>query len=34
MKFTEEKLENAITEWLGNKNFPHYLGNTIKRAPD
>ena len=34
MKFTEEKLENAFTELLGNENFPHTLGLTIKRAPD
>lgn len=34
MKFTEEKLENAFTELLGNENFPHNLGITIKRAPD
>ncbi|MBI2730142.1 MAG: type I restriction endonuclease subunit R [Sphingobacteriales bacterium] len=34
MKFTEEKLENAFTELLGNENFPHSLGITIKRAPD
>jgi type I restriction enzyme, R subunit len=34
MRFTEEKLENAFTELLGNENFPHSLGITIKRAPD
>jgi len=34
VKFTEEKLENAFTELLGNENFPHTLGLTIKRAPD
>ena len=34
MKFTEEKLERAFTELLGNENFPHHLGITIKRAPD
>jgi type I restriction enzyme, R subunit len=34
MKFTEEKLENAFTELLGNENFPHRFGNTIKRALD
>lgn len=34
MKFTEEKLENAFTELLGNENFPHHLGITIKRNPD
>ena len=31
MKFTEEKLENAFTELLGNENFPHSLG--ITKAP-
>lgn len=31
MKFTEEKLENAFTELLGNENFPHNLGITINR---
>jgi type I restriction enzyme R subunit len=34
MKFTEEKLENAFTELLGNEKFPHSLGITIKRVPD
>ncbi|PKP29595.1 MAG: type I restriction endonuclease, partial [Bacteroidetes bacterium HGW-Bacteroidetes-17] len=34
MKFTEEKLENAFIELLGNENFPHYFGNTILRAVD
>lgn len=34
MKFTEEKLERAFTELLGNENFPHHIGITIKRAPD
>ena len=34
MKFTEEKLEQAFIELLGNENFPHYLGNTISRADD
>ena len=34
MKFTEEKLERAFTELLGNENFSHHLGITIKRAPD
>ncbi len=26
MKFTEEKLENAFTELLGQEEFPHHLG--------
>ncbi|MBA2329744.1 MAG: type I restriction endonuclease subunit R [Flavisolibacter sp.] len=34
MKFTEEKLEKAFTELLGNEGFPHHLGITIKRSPD
>ena len=34
MKFTEEKLENAFAELLGNENFPHSLDITIKRATD
>ncbi|MBW8201169.1 type I restriction endonuclease subunit R [Flagellimonas abyssi] len=34
MKFTEEKLENAFTELLGQQGFPHHLGITITRQPD
>jgi len=34
MKFTEEKLETAFIELLGNENFPHHLGMTIARAVD
>jgi len=34
MKFTEEKLEKAFIELLGNEGFPHHLGNTIVRAVD
>ncbi len=34
MKFTEEKLERAFTELLGQEGFPHYLGITITRKPD
>lgn len=34
MKFTEEKLEKAFIELLGNENYPHHLGNTIIRATD
>ncbi|HQW16401.1 MAG TPA: hypothetical protein PLS07_16480 [Niabella sp.] len=34
MKFTEEKLERAFTELLGQEGFPHLLGITITRKPD
>jgi type I restriction enzyme, R subunit len=34
MKFTEEKLEKAFTELLGQEDFPHHLGITITRKPD
>jgi type I restriction enzyme, R subunit len=34
MKFTEEKLENAFTELLGQEGFPHHVGAFLKRAPD
>ncbi len=34
MKFTEEKLEKAFIELLGNENYPHYLGLSIARAAD
>jgi type I restriction enzyme R subunit len=34
MKFTEEQLEKAFTELLGNEGFTHHLGNTIVRAVD
>lgn len=34
MKFTEEKLEKAFTELLGQVGFPHHLGITIARKPD
>jgi len=34
MKFTEEKLERAVTELLGQEGFPHHLGITIVRKPD
>ena len=34
MKFTEEKLEKAFTELLGQAGFPHHLGITITRKPD
>lgn len=34
MKFTEEKLERAFTELLGQEGFAHHLGITIARKPD
>ena len=34
MKFTEEKLEKAFTELLGQEGFSHQLGITIARKPD
>jgi len=34
MKFTEEKLEKAFTELLGQEGFPHHLGITIARKLD
>ncbi len=34
MKFTEEKLERAFVELLGNENFPHSHGDSITRAVD
>jgi type I restriction enzyme R subunit len=34
MKFTEEKLEKAFTELLGQEGFPHHLGITITRKQD
>jgi type I restriction enzyme R subunit len=34
MKFTEEKLEKAFTELLGQEGFPHHLGLTIARKPE
>ncbi|RWZ86994.1 MAG: type I restriction endonuclease subunit R [Hydrotalea sp. AMD] len=34
MRFTEEKLEKAFTELLGQEGFPHHLGITIARKPD
>jgi len=34
MKFTEEKLEKAFTELLGQEGFPHHLGITIIRKPE
>ena len=34
MKFTEEKLEKAFIELLGNENFPHHWGKSITRAVD
>ncbi|HRX69205.1 MAG TPA: type I restriction endonuclease [Tenuifilaceae bacterium] len=34
MKFTEEKLEKAFTELLGQEGFPHHLEITISRKID
>ena len=34
MKFTEEKLEKAFTELLGQEGFSHHLGISIARKPD
>jgi type I restriction enzyme R subunit len=34
MKFTEEKLEKAFVELLGQEGYPHHLGNTIVRGAD
>lgn len=34
MKFTEEKLEKAFAELLGQEGFSHQLGITISRKPD
>ena len=34
MKFTEEKLEKAFTELLGQEGLPHHLGITISRKPE
>lgn len=34
MKFTEDKLENAFAELLGQEGFPHQSGIAIKRNPD
>jgi type I restriction enzyme, R subunit len=34
MKFTEEKLENAFTDLLGQEGYPHSLGVAITRNPD
>ncbi len=33
-KFTEEKLEKAFAELLGQEGFSHHLGITISRKPD
>jgi len=34
MKFTEEKLEKAFIELLGNENYPHFHGDSIVRSVD
>ncbi len=33
MKITEEKLENAIVELLGEQSYPHVLGASLVREP-
>jgi type I restriction enzyme R subunit len=33
MKFTEEKLEKAFTELLGQEGIPHYLGIILTPMP-
>jgi type I restriction enzyme R subunit len=34
MKFTEEKLEKAFTELVGQEGFPHHLGITMTHKAD
>lgn len=34
MKFTEEKLENAIIELMAEQSYPHVLGDTLVREPE
>ena len=34
MKFTEERLEQAIIELLGKEGYPHARGDAIERAPE
>jgi type I restriction enzyme R subunit len=34
MKFTEEKLEKAFVELLGNENYPHFHGDSITRTAE
>ncbi|EMY6820234.1 type I restriction endonuclease subunit R [Vibrio cholerae] len=34
MKFTEERLEQAIIELLGKEGYPHTRGESIERAPE
>lgn len=34
MKFSEERLEQAIIELLAKEDIPHVLGNTLSRNPD
>lgn len=34
MKFTEDKLEQAIIELLAKQNYPHVIGETISREPN
>ena len=34
MKFTEEKLEKAFVELLGNESYPHSHGDSIVKVAD
>ena len=34
MKFTEQKLEKAFTELLGQEGYPHHSGITITHKPN
>ncbi len=34
MKFTEEKLERAFVELLGNESYPHFHGDSIAKTAD
>ena len=34
MKFTEERLEQAIIELLGSEDVPHVHGGTLSRVPE
>lgn len=34
MKFTEERLEQAIIELLGNEGYPHTCGEALERTPE
>lgn len=34
MKFTEEQLEKAIIQLLGQQGYPHFPGDAITRQPE